>query len=73
MDRSKAFDTVDHDSLLLELRHLGFQHSVISWFRSYRTERNQCTHVNGMLSDRRQMSSGVPQGSGASAVHLLYQ
>ncbi len=63
LDLSKAFDTVDHEILLLKLLHSGFKHSVVNWFRSYLTHRSQCTCVNGALSDVRQMSSGVPQGS----------
>ncbi len=63
LDLSKAFDTVDHHILLLKLRYLGFQHGVISWFRSNLSNRMQCTKVNGVLSDKAQMNSGVPQGS----------
>ena len=54
---------MDHEILLLKLRHLGFKYSAINWFKSYLTDRFQCTRVNGNLSEQRQMSSGVPQGS----------
>ncbi len=63
LDLSKTFDTVDQKVLLLKLRHLGFKASVVSWFCSYLSNRQQCTRVNSSLSEVWQMSSGVPQVS----------
>ena len=64
LDLLKAFDTVDHEVLLLKLRHLGFQYSVVSWVHSYLWDIcYHCTRVNGVLSDGRLMNSGVPQGA----------
>ncbi len=62
LDLSKAFDTVEYD-VLLKLRHLGFEHSVMSWFKSYLSNHHHSTRVNGTLSDSLQMNSGVPRGS----------
>ena len=54
---------MDHEVLLLKLKHLGFKHGGISWFRSYLVNRKQSTRLNGVLSDPLLMNSGVPQGS----------
>ena len=62
LDLSKAFDTVNHQSILLsKLTYYGI--NPITWFRSYFHNRKQRVFVNGILSDTLQISSGVPQGS----------
>ena len=42
LDLFGAFDTIDHDVLLHRLQHvLGFQGTMLSWFRSDPTQRFQ--------------------------------
>ena len=45
LDLQKAFDTVDHAILLHKMRLYGLSDSVVEWFRSYLTDRTQCTVV----------------------------
>ena len=49
IDLSAAFDTVDHPTLFqcLEER-FGVKNSVLSWYKSYLTNRKQCIILNGM-------------------------
>ena len=35
MDLSKAFDTVDHDTLLSKLNLFGIKNNNLQWFASY--------------------------------------
>ncbi len=63
LDLKKAFDTVDHNLLLLKLKALELKESSVSWFRSYLTGRTQSTKCNGYVSDVRSVEVGVPQGS----------
>ena len=63
IDFKKAFDTVDHDILLYELECYGIRGLANDFFRSYLTNRLQYTVINGVNSDLRTVSCGVPQGS----------
>ena len=63
MDFSKAFDKVDHQRLLLKIHRLGINHGVITWIRSFLSDRYQCVVLDGKKSDACPVLSGVPQGS----------
>jgi len=63
IDLQKAFDTIDHEILLLKMKYLGFAESTINWFRSYLTDRTFIVHLNGNYSNPGILICGVPQGS----------
>ena len=63
MDFSKAFDKVDHKRLLLKLHRFGINKDVISWIRSFLSNRTQRVVLDGEESDSCPVLSGVPQGS----------
>ena len=60
-DVKKAFDTVPHHVLKLQL--FGFDNAFFELITSYLTNRKQCVKVNGVLSVVIDVTSGVPQGS----------
>ena len=64
IDMSKAFDKVDHATLLHKLEH-GFSISgpLLRWFRSYLSNRRQRVTVLGCTSPETLVTSGVPRGS----------
>ena len=63
LDLSKAFDTVNHQILLNKLKYYGLQQSEYNWFQSYLNNRKQQVYANGVASNTRFISTGVPQGS----------
>ena len=63
IDPSKAFDSVDHELMIIKLRKLGFRHSATSWVNSYLLARTQCTKVNDAMSPPLANECGVPQAS----------
>ena len=63
LDFAKAFDKVDHGLLLHKLKLCGIGGKVGIWIHSFLDNRHQQVAVNGTLSERSRIISGVPQGS----------
>ena len=63
LDLSKAFHSINHETLLNKLRDISLSCSSHSWFRSYLSNRYQMVRINSTLSDPLPIVSGVPQGS----------
>lgn len=59
----KAFDTIDHETILRKLaNYRGDEHSL-RWLTSHLSNWSQRCNLNGALSNARDISCGVPQGS----------
>ena len=63
IDLRKAFDTVNHSVLRKKLKHMGVTGKFLSWCSSYVSGRSQKTVANGIISNSREVTYGVPQGS----------
>ena len=63
LDFSKAFYSINHQTLLNKLRNIGISPSGLLWFSSYLSNRHQVVCINSTLSDPLLVTSGVPQGS----------
>jgi len=71
IDLRKAFDTCDFSILLGKLKHYGFGNT--SWFKNYITGRSQYVSINGIFSNEKEITVGVPQGSVLGPIlFLLY-
>ena len=79
IDLSAAFNTVDHPILFQCLeKQFGFCDSVLSWYKSYLSDRKQCIILKGMWSNTFDLPFGVPHGSCLGPVfhiicHLPFQ
>ena len=62
-DFAKAFDTVPHRRLLKRLGCYGIKGSVLNWITEFLNEITQIVNVNGTLSSKGKVISGVYQGS----------
>ena len=74
LDLSAAFDTVDHEILLLRLHSkFGIKGKAHAWLSSYIIERTQFVQINGTNSSVHHLKYGVPQGSVLGPLlYLLY-
>jgi len=63
LDIAKAFDTVDHNILLMKLWNIGVRGNIFEWFKSYLRNRRQVVKVHDTKSFPGVLTCGVPQGS----------
>ena len=60
LDIQKAFDVVNHSTLLKKLRAIGFSGSAVNWFSSYLSDRQRLVDVSETFSSEAKIECGVP-------------
>ena len=63
LDFSKAFNTVDHNILMMKLEKYGIKGIALQWFCDYLSNRTQYVTYNNHMSNKEKITCGVPQGS----------
>ena len=63
LDFAKAFDKVNHSSLMKKLHHYGIRDNLHTLILDFLTDRNQLVVMDGAISDPAPVLSGVPQGT----------
>ena len=63
-DFAKAFDSVNHDVILMKLKHqFDIDGTLLKFIINYLKDRKQCVVIGGDQSGIKDVRSGVPQGS----------
>ena len=62
MDLFKAFDQVNHSTLIKTLQHRNVPTKFCDWYKNYLTCRTYCVRLNNNTSKDFNVISGVPQG-----------
>ena len=63
LDISKCFDCIDHELLLSKLNKYGILNTELKWFSSFLSGRKQAVYCHGKLSETKDITIGIPQGS----------
>ena len=72
LDISKAFDKVWYEGLLFKLKTYGAEGELLSLPKNYSQNLEQRVVLNGQISARRNINSGVLQGLGITTSFILY-
>ena len=62
IDYKKAFDLIDHDILLSKLEAYDVASKELLFFKDYLKGRRQSVVIDGVQSEYRLITHGVPQG-----------
>ena len=63
IDLSKAFDTLDHEKLMIKLENYGIRGNCYQLIKNYISSRKQYTSFHNVKSGQESVIFGVPQGS----------
>lgn len=73
LNLAKAFDTVDHDILIIKLKQLGICGNNLKLFTSYLSNKKQYVKINKTISSLKIIKCGVLQGTVISPIFFNIQ
>ena len=63
LDFEKAFDKISHSALIFKLESMGVSNWLLAWVKDFLSDRTMYVTVGEGKSQKRKVTSGVPQGS----------
>jgi ribonuclease P/MRP protein subunit RPP40 len=63
IDFRKAFDRIDHSTILTRIVALGIHQSAIRWMHSFLSNRQQRVNIGPVFSEWKFLTDGMPQGT----------
>ncbi|KAF5670363.1 hypothetical protein FCIRC_8971 [Fusarium circinatum] len=72
LDISGAYDNVWRQALIQTLADKGFPRWIVDMIQSFLSDRTASFHLPGIISDRFDLNTGVPQGSPLSPILFLF-
>ena len=63
VDLQNPSDNVEHDILLVQLKHYGIRGIANEWFKSYLFDKRQFVSINAHVSNKASINYCVPQSS----------
>ena len=63
IDYRKAFDYVDHSTVIRKLTYFGVTQVLIRWMHSFLCDRQQRVKLSQYVSEWLTLKGGMPQGS----------
>lgn len=63
VDYTKAFDLLDKEVMIRELRKIGVCGKALNWFRNYMSDRQYVVQYKNVYSDLKTSNSAIAQGS----------
>jgi hypothetical protein len=71
LDFRKAFDRVDHTTVIEKLESMGVPSVLSKWMKSFLSGRKQCVKINNSVSKETYVKAGIPQGTLLGPVTFL--
>ena len=71
IDLKKAFDLVDHTTLIKKAISMGVRESLIPWLSNFLTDRHQSVRVHGAISEPLTITCSSPQGTKNGPIGFL--
>jgi hypothetical protein len=72
LDLTSAYDKVSHERLLAELKIEGFPSNIVGIIQGFLTERTTKIRFGSFTSTKREIRTGIPQGSPVSPILFLF-
>lgn len=72
MDIAGAFDHVNHERLLHDLRIRRIPEFIVHWIASFLSDRVATVKLGNYISEKLDVQAGIPQGSVLSSILFLF-